>query len=302
MFHPDIKYINRFFWIWILLTIVVAFFIPQFGLLIKPYLIYLLMGLMFLSCLKIEVSKIIKDFKIFHKVESIFIHLVIIHIVTPLVVLIFRRFLSAESYVGFILAAVTSSAVAIVFLSKLFKGKPRRALELTTISNLLNVVAIPGLVFVFAGQYVEIEFIPLLLLIAKVVFIPLILAEIIQRTKIKEPLDKVSSPISIGLLLIITYGIIAPTRDYILDNLFLSLQLLLFSIVIILIMFFIGFATGGSKKGRITYGLSSSFKNVTLATVIALTIFNEKVALVPIVYTVASNLLLAPAYLIFAKK
>jgi len=301
MFHPDIKYVNKFFWLWVLLTIGIALIFPKFGIYIKPLLVYLLMGIMFLSCLKIEFGKIIRDFTILTKIESIFLHLFIIHIVTPLLVLIFRPFLTPEAYVGFILAAVTSSAIAIVFLSKLFKGKPRRALELTTISNLFNVIAIPGLVLLFAGKYVEIEFLEVFLLIVKLIVVPLIIAEIIQRTRLKEPLDKASSPFSIILLLVITYGIIAPTRDYILDNLLLSLRLLIYSIILIVVMFLIGYASAKTKKGKITYGLASSFKNLTLATVIALTLFDVKVALVPIIYTVASNLLLAPAYLIFKR-
>ncbi|MBW2977915.1 hypothetical protein KY331_03660, partial [Candidatus Woesearchaeota archaeon] len=61
------------------------------------------MGIMFLSSLKIEFFKIIKDFTITKKVERIFIHLMIIHIVTPILVIIFKPYISVEAYIGFIL-------------------------------------------------------------------------------------------------------------------------------------------------------------------------------------------------------
>jgi BASS family bile acid:Na+ symporter len=302
MFFIEARYINKFFWLWILLVIGVAFVFPQLGSAVKPFLVYLLMGIMFLSSLKIKFSKILKDFIVFEKVEGIFIHLILIHILTPLLVIGFKRWLSPDAYVGFILAAVTSSAVAIVFLCNLLGGKPRRALEITTISNLLNMAAVPGLLLLFAGKYIAVDFLSVFFVVVKLILIPLVIAEIIHLVKLSDPIEKIASPTSIILILIITYGIIAPTRNYILQNLLVSLKLFLISLVIITAMFIIGYLTGKNKEEKITYGLASSFKNVTLATVIGLTVFGVEVALVPIVYTVASNLLLAPVYLIFAKK
>ena len=302
MFFVESKYLNRFLWLWILIVVAIAFIFPGLGGYIKPYLIYLLMVLMFLSSLKIKFGKILRDFTNFDKVRSTLFHLMLIHILTPILVIVFKPYISVESYIGFILAAVTSSGVAIVFLSDLYGGKPRRALELTTVSNLLNAVAIPALVLAFAGQYVEVDFWSIFFVVIKLVIIPLILAEVFIRIKLDKPIGKVSSPTSIGLLLLIIYGIIAPTRDYILQNLLTSAKLFGIAVIIIVAMFLIGYFTAKTKKGKITYGIASSFKNYTLSTVLALTLFDIKVALVPIVYSVASNVLLAPAYLLFAKK
>ena len=302
MFLVESRYINKFFWLWILITVIIAFIFPNFGYIIKPLLVYLLMGVMFLSSLKIEFFKIIKDLTIIKKIESIFIHLMIIHVVTPILVVIFKPYISIEAYIGFILAAVTSSAIAIVFLATLFGGKPRISLEITTISNLLNVVAVPVLVLAFAGKYVKVDYLSVFILIFQLVVIPLILAQLTTKTYLKDKLLKISSPLSILLLLLIIYGIIAPTSSYILQNIAESVKLFGISIVILIAMFLIGYATGKDKKERITYAIASSFKNATLSTVIALTLFDIRIALAPIVYTVATNVLLAPAYLIFAKK
>lgn len=302
MFFVQSKYLNKFLWLWILIIVVVSFIFPYLGGFVRPYLIYLLMCLMFLSSLNIKFGKIIKDLTNFEKVRSTLFYLMIIHILTPILVIIFKPYIFVEHYVGFVLTAVTSSGVAIVFLSDLYGGKPRRALELTTISNLLNVIAIPALVLAFAGQYIKVDFLSILYTVIKLVIIPLILAEIVIKVKLDKKIAKVSSPLSILLLLLIMYGTVAPTRDYILENLSTSIKIFGIAIIMIITMFLIGYSTAETKKGKITYGIASSFKNFTLSTVIALTLFDEKVALVPIVYTVASNLLLAPAYLIFAKK
>jgi len=102
MFFVETKYLNKFLWLWILIVVAIAFIFPGFGGYIKPYLIYLLMVLMFLSSLKIKFGSILKDFTRFEKVRSTLLHLMIIHVLTPILVIIFKPYISVESYIGFI--------------------------------------------------------------------------------------------------------------------------------------------------------------------------------------------------------
>ena len=100
----DIEHLlKKYMWLIVFLAILIGFAFPGPGLLLKPYLIYILMLLMFLSCLGISIRKIflhLKDCR--DELKS----LAIIHLFSPVLVLFLKPFFSEEIFLGLIATAV----------------------------------------------------------------------------------------------------------------------------------------------------------------------------------------------------
>ena len=64
--------------------------------------------------------------------------------------------------------------------------------------------------------------------------------------------------------------------------------------VLNIILFLAGFSIGTTHESKTSYGISATFKNFALSTVLALSIFNAEVALPAIAYSVVNSFLLIP--------
>lgn len=290
---------KKYTWLIILIAILISFIFPAAGLVFKPYLGYLLMLIMFFSYLNVDLKKILICLK---DSRNEFASLGIIHLVSPLLVLLTKPFLSEEIFLGLILVATISSGMSVVFLSHLYGGKPSQALVITTLSNLFSPITIPFLVLLFTRTTIEIDILAMSLTMLKLVIIPFVIALIIRKTRINQPLKSHGDHLSIIILFFLILGIVSPLRTIIFDNINLSLFLAGITSILVIINFSLGYFLGKNKPEKITFGISSSFKNFTLATVTALSLFNPIVALPAIIYTVVNNILLIPIQLIFARE
>ena len=303
-------------WLVILLALIISFIFPRPGLIFSPMTGYLLMILMFISCLDLNFGQLTKQIQNWKKQILI---LAIIHLLAPILILIFAKpFFSPDIYLGLILTASMPSGMSVVFLSCLYCEKKDKseigkifnrifnfiihpqnevapqALFTTTISNLLSPIIVPLVVLALANTVVKINFWPISLTIVKFAIIPVFLAKGFTNTKIKNKIKQYGSEASIILLFLIMLGIISPTRSLILENIILSLWIAVFLLVIILIDFSAGYLLGKTREEKITLGITASYKNFTLASVIALSLFSPVVALPAIIYAVVNNFFLIP--------
>ncbi len=287
-------------WLVILIAIGMSFLVPSVGIVLKPYINYFLMVLMFLSCLDIDLKEFwaaLKDFKI----QAIV--LAIVHLVSPILVLVlFKWFLSDEIFLGLILASVIPAGRAAVFLVKIYGGKPVTALVISSISNALSPVTVPFLVWLFAKTSIEINPVEMGTAILWMVAVPIVAAIIFRIIGGAKYLVDKSAGLSVIFLFMIILGIISPIREIILENWTKSIGLVLMVLFLIGVDFWLGYRLGKTKEDRITLAVTSSYKNYTLGTLVALTLFNPVVALPSIIYTISNNLLLIPIQIITKKK
>ena len=309
-------------WLIVALAIIISFIYPNTGLMLAPYIGYLLMMLMFLSCLDVEMKQIVEQTKNWKKYTVIFL---IVHLLSPLIIFSLKPILDPDIFLGLLMTSAMPSGMSIVFLSCLYcykegsnrffsmfgsvlssflpakKGVASKALFLTTISHILSPLLVPLVVFVLARSVVQIDYLAITIMIVKFVIVPIVVAKLVGFTKIKKQLSNYSSSISVLLLFVIMIGVISPVQTIIMSNLVLSAWLSLLVFVLITINFFAGWFIGESREEKITFGLASSYKNFTLATVLALSLFSPIVALPAIVYAVMNNFFLIPLQLIFLK-
>ena len=278
-------------WIIILVAISFSFLFPSLGYSIKPQLNTLLIIMMFLSCLDLQLNQILSSLTDF---KYMTLMLAIVHLVSPIIVLLLRGYFSDPVFLGLIIVTTIPAGRSAVFLSNIYGGAPIKALVSTSISNILSPIIVPLLVWTFAKTSIEINALQMSSTIFYLVIIPLVLALIVGKTSLGKKLNIYSPSISIVILFLIILGIISPLRDIVLGNIGLTIVLSLLSAILIIINFALGFLLGKNHSDHITYAISSSYKNYTLATFLSLSLFTPLVALPAIVYTVVSNLLLIP--------
>ncbi|MBP9818008.1 bile acid:sodium symporter [Candidatus Shapirobacteria bacterium] len=281
-------------WILILLAISFSLIFPQIGTLLKPLLSPLLMALMFLSCLDLRLPQITQSLADY---KNISLSLVIVHLVSPLIVLLLRPLFSEEIFLGLIIASVMPAGRSSVFLSNIYGGSPVNALVTSSISNAISPIAVPLLVFLLAHTSIKINPVEIGSTIFYMVIIPLIAGVLFGKSSAGAKLNKFSSSFSAVILILIIIGIISPVQSIIVSQPSLIISLVFLVTSLISINFFLGKLLGNNPKNNITYALTSSYKNYTLGTLICLTLFSPVVALPSLAYTISNNLLLIPLQL-----
>lgn len=278
-------------WAVVLLGLLFSFILPPIGILMSPFVQLFFMVIMFFSTLNISIRKVMTEI---HHPSKILISLFLIHLASPLLLLPLRGFFSEEIFLGLILASVVPSGISVVFLSKLFGGDPSRSLVITTISSLLSPITVPVLILLFAQTSIAISPFAMALTITKLVILPFCLARIVAQTKYKKSLDRYTLQVMLITLFLIIIGIISPLTKYVLSTLPLFMVLSGLVTVLNVILFLAGFSIGSTHEAKASYGITATFKNFTLSTVLALSLFNAEVALPAIAYSVINSFLLIP--------
>ena len=124
---------QKYFWLIILISVALGLILPAPAIPLKPYLSYLLMLMMFFTCLKIElrgISHINKNI-----LKYIFV-LMMVFIVPTLIVFLFKNAVSKDIFIGFLVTAAVPSGISVIYVSDLLKGEPIKALTITTLAHL----------------------------------------------------------------------------------------------------------------------------------------------------------------------
>lgn len=285
------NYLKHNIWAVVAIGFVISFIFPAGGTLVSPFLHLLFMILTFFSTLDVHVKEVMKDIQ---RPKKTILTLLIIHLASPLIVWLCRPWLNPDIYLGLIIASVVPSGVSVVFLTKLFGGDETRSLIITTLSSLLSPISVPFLVFLFARQNIDINPLSMSFTIIKLIIVPLLAAQYVARTEWKMRLVRKTPEVLMVTLLLLIIGIISPVRNYILDNLLLSLMVAGIVGILSIINFLLGFHIGRAPEAKISYGVSASFKNFALSNVLAFSLFNSIVGLPAIMYAVVNSFMLIP--------
>ncbi|MCA9385864.1 hypothetical protein KC717_04410 [Candidatus Dojkabacteria bacterium] len=275
----------------VLIAIILGFLMPNYGIVIKPYLTYLLMILMFFSFLGVNVLDIPHTSS--QVLEGLGV-LAIIHIASPLILFLFKSQFESHVFLGLLLASSVSSGISVVVLSKMLGGDQLKALGITVISNVVAPIILPVVLGLFAGRTIQVDYFMIGITIFKVVIIPLFFASLFNRSVIKNNLKKISHSLSLGVLFLLIFGSIASIQSDITKDTSMALYIGLIVCMLVGINFLLGYALGSDKVEKITYGVTASYKNYTLSTVLAVSLFGSAVALPSVIYIVVTNLMLVP--------
>jgi bile acid:Na+ symporter, BASS family len=280
----------------IVLSIILGFALPQVGLVWKPFLVPLLMLLMFSLTLTVEPNEIARSLNNYRVVG---IGVFTVFVLTPLLSLTSGIFFSSVVYAGVVLALCCPSAVATAFWAKVFRGDIAVAIVISVVTNLLSIFTIPATMLIAVGTTVNVDVASMMLNLAEIVLIPMtasfLLRKFVRVDWVK--LGKYNSRIELGILVLLVWGSIAPGVAYTLNNLGQFAVLNVFMLAILaaaLVLTHLLTEKLGHQKA-ISIGIAATVKNAALSLVIGLTAFGSGVLPPLIANLVAQNLLLVVA-------
>jgi BASS family bile acid:Na+ symporter len=265
---------------------------------ISAYGRYFLGGIFFLSALRLQMSKVLGNLK---DTKMLFVVNAIMLIVFPVFVFLVTDAIAPQFALAFLLLAAMPAGMTSPFLAEISGGNQGLALVLTATTSLLAPVTVPLVIKVLAGTQVAVGFWTMVLSLAKVIFVPFLLAQVVKFVwgRGAERFSKRSRPLSMALLGLLIMGIVAQRADTILASLTSAraLGILLALVVLFLLHMVVGYyaVSWRSRTDRITVMICLTFMNFTLAIFLAGQYFTDPNVLVPVILSVLPwSLLLIP--------
>ncbi len=294
MMNDMLRFITDNFWLFFTIGFSSGL-IFHFMSLFYPYAIYMLMFVLFLSCLTFdykEMSKNLANWKF-----GLFLSLLRLIIIPILFYLILSPFLDYEYSLAILILSAMPTAMGAPVYSAILKGDKYLSLFLTILTSMLAPLTVPLLILFLTGVKTNVSYFELFSSLSIIIFVPLISAFLIKKAinKLIKKTEKYFSPLSVLFLSVIIGGAIAhfDIRSLIfsdnLGKLFLPiLSLFGLSISWHLIGFFIAYKK--TRNLRITSSLAIAVINSILAIVFTAKFFEPKTVLLVTLFLVPINL------------
>ncbi|MBU1179622.1 bile acid:sodium symporter [Patescibacteria group bacterium] len=251
----------------------------------------------FFSALKIDIKEAIGYLR---DRKMIFVVNIFMLILLPVLVYYLSLLFIPELAIAFLILAAMPCGMTAPLLSEIVGGKQELALVLTISTSLLAPLTVPLVIKIVAGTAVTVSFYAMFISLAKVIFIPFIIANFIKyfwHSKIKATYYTFK-PISIVLLGLLIMGIVAKQSNAIINSLqgnFLFYISALFGAFIVfhILGYFTVFWRG--KRDRMTITICLAYMNFTLAIYLVGNFFTAPNIIIPVVLSVLPwSLLIIP--------
>lgn len=279
-----------------LLAVLIAFLWPEAGYVIRPYISYLLIGIMLVSLLGVKLGKIIHIPK-----KMLLFAFVIQYFILPAAgwVLVYL-FVSDPAYAtGLILGLVMPVGITAPALAKLMGGNFEESLAYTMLFTILAIVVSPLMFWLMAGIYIKVDPITLIKPIAMFVIIPFILAKVLERFMDVEKVHKYTSQAAIVLLFFIILGVASEGVGQIVENFGTAVYFLIFVLLVIFVLIAVAALASRliHKKADEVSLILLTWKNFTLAIVLASTVpilaKDPNIAFAVVVFAIMTNVAIA---------
>jgi predicted Na+-dependent transporter len=282
-------------------AIVLGFLFPSFSEFSKPFLLCLLVLMMFVSTFELNLREL---GKIKTSVTKILMNLTMNYgVLTCGIILLARVFVKdSDLQLGFVLMACMPPALIIVPLSRLLRIDITPVM-LSMIIMYFASMAIPALVLnsVLPGKSLQtVDFVRVLLI---AIWFPLLLSSLLSKVTFFQKTKRYHDAVLRGLVFIILYSLIGMNRAALLKDpgeltavcgiCFARTFLIGFLIFLLCTLLDVG------RENSISYSLFGSYKNLSLAAVVAFVSFNERAAIPSIVCTIF-EVLFVPVFMTLA--
>ena len=277
MFDKILSFYTKYFAAWVVIFAVVAYFFPGPFVAMKGYMEWFFALTMFGigAALKIE------DFKrIAAKPVIVLIGCCAQFTIMPLGAFVLSRAfgLPEEIAIGLILTGSAPGAMSSNVMSYIAKADTAYSISLTTVSTLLCPLLTPGLIFLLAGQQLDVSFWAMVLTVMKVVILPLFVGFGV-RYLLKESIEKVLKifpAISVTFIIFICCLVIALNREFLL---MITAPVLAAGLILNIYGMFAGYGVGTlfrmETRRRRTLAIEIGMQNAGLGTVLALEHFRD---------------------------
>ncbi|MDD2934884.1 MAG: bile acid:sodium symporter [Candidatus Pacebacteria bacterium] len=280
-----IKNITESHYIVIGLAFFVGIFYSQNVLWASSYTTSILAGIFFLSALKIDLKKVLRQLE---DKWALFIITFFILLILPVVVYYIANLFFPSFAVAFLLLSAMPAGMVTPLLTEISGGRQSLALVLAVITSLLAPLTVPFIVEFLVGTSVKVDVFGMFKLLAIVIYIPFFVAQFFKRFW-QRTIDKVSpifksfSTILLGILIMI---IVAKQSNILIENfnLFVVVTLFVFFFFLHIIGYFL--TPWRDRRDRITISVCVTYMNFTLAIELANKFFSDPNIILPIVLSI----------------
>jgi len=281
------SFLSEELWLFLLLAIFLGLVVPEAGLYVTPYSIYLLLVVMFLTSLGIHLEDIKKALA--YK-RLLLVSLLLVFVVSPVIAFFLSFTLEKELAVGLILYSAIPSAMANAFYIRRFGGDAALALVITTLTTLMAPFVTPIIVKILTGAFVDMNPLDLFFSLVKLIILPFGVAEIVRRyaKPTAEKLLKHSAPITNVCIFFVVLGVISSAAGEVWELGWLAIVMAIY----LAICFSLGYIS--TRRHGMVLGFGNGFRNGTLAMVVALEVFGPTAALIGVMSTLVHNSFLVP--------
>ena len=294
------RLIEKNFSLLLLLGALLGFFVPSFGEYADEIVIVLTALLIFLACADIE----LKDFFEID-IFNVGLFSLLRFTIFPLALFYVSYTFFPDYAMGVLLLSLMPAGVAVASLCSMSNAKVSLGLSITIISSLLMPLYVPG-IFMFLGQYVEIDIFNLLLVLIGVVILPLCLYFLLVNrvswlSSVVKRYNKSTSVLTLSLILVI---VIAAQKEDILSNFSSVVYGLIFMTALFAFYYAFGviYSLFISKANRVPYIFGSGAMNNSLAVGLAFIYFDAKTSLFIILSEIVWSFYVAGAQYYFSKQ
>jgi BASS family bile acid:Na+ symporter len=186
---------------------IIAIVFPDFGSRFKVFPIYCLMINFFLSYLSIDLADVWKALK-GHYVQITAFTIMKLALLPVIIYFVFYFVAPGYALAALLLTGVSSGVVS-PMISNMVKGNSSLVLVVVVITSSLVPFTLPALIKIVVAKEVAISFLPMLKMLAMVIFIPIIAVEIIRylMPRFVAPILKIQFPVSLLLFALINLGV-----------------------------------------------------------------------------------------------
>jgi len=188
-------------------SMVAAIIFPDFGAEFHVFPFYCLMINFFLSYLSIDLADVWKALK--GHSGQILAFTVMKLAILPVIIYFIFYFIAPKYALAALLLTGVSSGVVSPMISNMVKGNSSLVLVVVVITSVLVPFTLPALIKVVVAKEVAISFLPMLKMLATVIFIPIIMVEMIRymMPRLVAPILKIQFPVSLLMFALINLGV-----------------------------------------------------------------------------------------------
>ena len=172
-------FVTKYFWLFFIFGLSMGLFFPNVGLLLTPHLIYIFIMVMILTILRLDIKNISIEIK---KPLLIFVVVIFILLIRPLLFYyVSKPLFGTEFLLAILVLCLMPAGNNISIYSSILKGNPSLAIILTSITLVLSPFTISFLISKLFLLNISINFFDIFIYLIKVIFIPIIIALIINK-------------------------------------------------------------------------------------------------------------------------
>ncbi|MET4562456.1 BASS family bile acid:Na+ symporter [Lysinibacillus parviboronicapiens] len=286
------EFVSKTFAMWVLLFAALAFFVPSGFSWIAAYITILLGIVMFGMGLTITVA----DFKeVLTRPKDVAVGIVGQFLIMPsLAFLLIKLFnLPPEIAIGVILVGCCPGGTSSNVMTFISKGDVALSVTITSITTLLAPFVTPGLIYLFASEYIDIAPSALFMSIVKVIIIPIALGFIVQKlfNKQAKASVKVMPLVSVVAIVAIVAAVVAGNQQKIAET-----GLIIFAVVVLhnclgyLIGYLFGKMFGMNLAKKKAIAIEVGMQNSGLGASLAVAHFSPLAAVPSAIFSVWHNI------------